>query len=67
MDLDPRVVELELKSMEQADLLQKLNEALVEQQRELDVLRKAVEHLAKKVDVLPGQVDAAASEKPPHY
>ncbi len=67
MDLDARVVELELKAMEQADLLQKLNEALVSQQRELDVLRRAVEQLAKKVDVLPGEVDAAVQEKPPHY
>ena len=67
MSLETRVVELELRSMEQQDLLQKLNEALVSQQRELDLLRKAVEQLAKKMDVLPGQVDAAHQEKPPHY
>ena len=67
MELENRVVELELKFMEQSDLLAKLNDALVSQQRELDLLRKALEHLAKKVDVLPGQVDADANEKPPHY
>jgi SlyX protein len=67
MDLEQRVVELELKFMEQSELLQQLNEALVSQQRELDFARRALEQLAKKVEVLPGQVDASANEKPPHY
>jgi len=67
MDLDTRVMELEVRHMEQQDLVQKLNEALVSQQRELDDLRRAVGQLAKKLDVLPGQVDATVQEKPPHY
>lgn len=67
MSLESRVNELELRHMEQQDLVQKLNEALVAQQRELDALRRAVEQLAKKVAVLPGEVDAAVQEKPPHY
>ena len=67
MDLDTRVMELEVRHMEQQDLVQKLNEALVSQQRELDDLRRAVGQLAKKLDVMPGQVDATVQEKPPHY
>ena len=67
MDLEQRVVELELKFMEQSELLQQLNEALVSQQRELDFARRALEQLAKKVEILPGQVDASTNEKPPHY
>jgi len=65
--LEERIVELELRLMEQAELVEQLNAALVSQQRELDGLRRAHERLSQKVDVLPGQVDALANEKPPHY
>jgi SlyX protein len=67
MEFEKRLMELELRSMEQQDLVQKLNEALVSQQRELDDLRRAVGQLGKKLDVMPGEVDATVQEKPPHY
>lgn len=66
-DTDARLTELELRSMQQADLVQQLSEALYAQQRQLDRLHGRLEQLQKRVEASPGLVDAAADEKPPHY
>ncbi|AKI98462.1 SlyX-like protein [Archangium gephyra] len=60
-------MELELRYMQQQELLQELSEVLYAQQRELDVLRAEVEQLKKKLQGEPGLVDARQHEKPPHY
>ncbi|HEX8439675.1 SlyX family protein [Archangium sp.] len=67
MDDESRIVELELRYMQQQELLQQLNEVMYAQQRELDALRADVESLKKKLEGEPGLVDARQQEKPPHY
>ncbi|HSP76948.1 MAG TPA: SlyX family protein [Myxococcaceae bacterium] len=59
-------MELELRYMQQQELLQQLSDVLYAQQRELDTLRAEVEYLKKKVEGEPGLVDARQQEKPPH-
>jgi SlyX protein len=66
-DTDARLAELELRSMAQTELVQQLSEALYTQQRQLDRLQARFDQLTRRVDANPGQVDAAADEKPPHY
>lgn len=66
-DNDARLTELELRSMAQADLVQQLSEALYRQQQQLDRLQANLQQLQRRVEASPGQVDAAADEKPPHY
>ncbi|HEX5752211.1 MAG TPA: SlyX family protein [Archangium sp.] len=67
MEDESRIVELELRYMQQQELLQELSEVLYAQQRELDLLRAEVEQLKKKLQGEPGLVDARQHEKPPHY
>ena len=64
---ESRLIELELRYMQQADLLQQLSEVLYTQQQELDALRAEVESLKRKLEGEPGLVDAKQQERPPHY
>ena len=67
MDDESRIVELELRYMQQQDLLQELSEVLYSQGRELEGLRVEVALLKKKLEGEPGLVDAQRQDKPPHY
>lgn len=67
MDDESRIVELELRYMQQQELLQELSDVLYAQRRELDMLRAEVEQMRKKLEGEPGLVDARQHEKPPHY
>ncbi|ADO68274.1 SlyX family protein [Stigmatella aurantiaca DW4/3-1] len=64
---ESRLIELELRYMQQQELLQQLNDVLYTQQRALDVLTAEVELLKRKLEGEPGLVDARQQEKPPHY
>jgi SlyX protein len=67
MDDESRIVELELRYMQQQELLQELSEVLYAQGRELEGLRVEVALMKKKLEGEPGLVDARQQEKPPHY
>ncbi|QRN97982.1 SlyX family protein [Archangium violaceum] len=67
MDDESRIVELELRYMQQQELLLQLSDALYAQQREMGALRAELEHVKKKLEGEPGLVDARQQEKPPHY
>jgi SlyX protein len=67
MDDESRIVELELRYMQQQELLQELSEVLYAQGRELEGLRVELALLKKKLEGEPGLVDAQRQEKPPHY
>lgn len=60
-------MELELRYMQQQELLQQLSDVLYAQQRALDVLTAEVEQLKRKLEGDPGLVDARQQERPPHY
>jgi SlyX protein len=64
---ESRIVELELRYMQQSELLQELSDVLYAQQQELGALRAEVEHLKRKLEGEPGLVDAKQQERPPHY
>ncbi|HVG58477.1 MAG TPA: SlyX family protein [Hyalangium sp.] len=64
---ESRFIELELRYMQQADLLQQLSDVLYAQQQELGALRAEVEALKRKLEGEPGLVDAKQQERPPHY
>lgn len=64
---DARIIELEIRFMQQQELLQELSEVLYTQQRTMDALRAEVEQLKKKLEGDPGLVDAKQHERPPHY
>ncbi len=64
---ETRLIELELRYMQQAELLQQLSDALYAQQRELDSLKAEVAQLQRKLEGEPGLVDARQQERPPHY
>ncbi|OJH35885.1 SlyX family protein [Cystobacter ferrugineus] len=67
MDDESRIVELELRYMQQQELLQELSEVLYAQGRELEGLRVELALMKKKLEGEPGLVDAQRQEKPPHY
>ncbi|WNG51666.1 SlyX family protein [Archangium minus] len=67
MNDESRIVELELRYMQQQELLQELSDVLYTQRRELDALKAEVDLLKKKLEGEPGLVDAQRQEKPPHY
>jgi SlyX protein len=67
MDDESRIVELELRYMQQQELLQELSEVLYAQGRELEGLRVELALLKKKLEGEPGLVDVQRQEKPPHY
>ena len=66
MNLEERIIELELRSMAQQQTIDELSDVIYAQQKELDALKAVAETLKKKVDE-PGVVDAKQQEKPPHY
>lgn len=67
MDDESRFVELELRYMQQYELLQELSDVVYAQRRELDGMRAELDLLKKKLADEPGLVDARQQEKPPHY
>ena len=67
MDDESRIVELELRYMQQQEMLQELSEVLYAQGRELEGLRVELALMKKKLEGEPGLVDARQQEKPPHY
>ena len=65
---EARLTELEMRTAFQEDTLTELNDALVSQQRQLDLLRQELARLREHVlSIQPQEPGEAASEMPPHY
>jgi SlyX protein len=64
---ESRLIELELRYMQQAELLQQLSNVLYAQQQAMDALKAEVDLLKRKLEGDPGLVDARQQERPPHY
>ena len=70
MTAEERIARLEETLFFQERLLQELNTALTSQQREIDVMARALEKLGAQVDELRLTVEAGngpANIPPPHY
>lgn len=64
---EKRIAELELRYMQQQDMLQELSTVLYEQEKLIAALRAEMEVLKQKLEGDPGLVDARQQERPPHY
>ena len=70
-DLDTAndIEELQMKIAFQDDLIEKLNEALIEQQNQIHTLQHQMQHVIKKVKGMSASNLASEEEEtpPPHY
>lgn len=70
-DLDTAndIEELQMKIAFQDDLIEKLNEALIEQQNQIHTLQHQMQHVIKKVKGMSASNLASEDEEtpPPHY
>ncbi len=64
--MEDRVRELEIKVTYQERLLEELNQVVIEQDKELDRLRRSVELLTDRVKAA-AQRGEVPNEPPPHY
>ena len=67
--LEDRIAELEMKIAFQEQLLDELNQALVQQQFDMDKIQLQLRYLAGKLkDMQPSNISSQAEETPPpHY
>lgn len=66
-DSSERLTELELRYMEQTDLIEKLNEELLAVNGTVQTLHKRVDRLERQLQEVLHAVDKPVSERPPHY
>lgn len=71
-DLQNKLEELQIKYSFQEDWLQKLNEIIVNQQKELALIKSEIQGLKEELIILQANQEIAQSidikiEKPPHY
>lgn len=68
MELDERLVNLEIKLASQDDLLDTLNQTIYRQQKKIDELEALCAVLARNMTELPAQASGALPhDRPPHY
>ncbi|OOF78945.1 SlyX protein [Rodentibacter caecimuris] len=67
--LESRIAELEMKVAFQEQLLEELNQALVQQQFDMDKIQLQLRYVANKLkDFQPSNIASQAEETPPpHY
>ena len=67
--MEERLTELESRMAFQDDTIQKLNDVIIDQQRQIDQLVLQVNAVKQQVDLLMPSLIADASEEtpPPHY
>jgi len=67
-DLDRRLTELEIKASFMEDLVDHLNQAIIQQQHQIELLVREVTHLRQQSPDAGGAVvRSLRDELPPHY
>ena len=66
-DAEQRLIELELRYMEQTDVIEKLNTELVAVNTEVQTLTQRLGRLERQLEDVLRVVDLPVNEKPPHY
>ncbi|MBN4059032.1 SlyX family protein [Endomicrobium sp. AH-315-J14] len=66
MSDNDRITELEIKLTHQEDLLETLNQVVIEQAKQIESLKRSIEHLEHQGSGDDNQA-GPADEKPPHY
>lgn len=66
---DDRLMDIETKLAFQEHTIEELNEVVIEQQKEINQLKNAVEYLLDKMELLvdTNMERAPADDRPPHY
>lgn len=69
MNNEQRFVEIETKVAYQEDTIMQLNEVIIQQQQQIDYLKRLSEQLLDRVNSMSAETDVitAQDEKPPHY
>ncbi|SHH41112.1 SlyX family protein [Pollutimonas bauzanensis] len=70
MNIEERLIEIEIKVTSQDDLTQQLSHLVYQQQKQIDELRALCTALVKKLGDTgsdDGGADSYTQEKPPHY
>ena len=65
--MENRIDELETRLMFQDDLLQKLDEVVINQQKEINELKLQVKHLSEQLKDVGNIVSVGDDSPPPHY
>jgi uncharacterized coiled-coil protein SlyX len=66
--MEERIIELELRSMQQQRTIEELSDVVYKQQQQIDLLKSTLQQLARKMAAgEPGLVDEKGPERPPHY
>ena len=65
-EIDDRFMTLETKFAYEEDFVSKLQEVVVEQQKQIDKLEREVKVIAEKINDLDNQ-EEIPNRKPPHY
>jgi SlyX protein len=65
MNLDERVIDLQIRYTHQQDTIQQLSDMVAQQGRALEALRAEVEVLKRQLD--GSKQTPPADERPPHY
>ncbi len=66
---ESRIIELEIKSAYQEELIESLNKIVAQQQQQISHLQESQRVLYKKMEALDGQLEqnSPVDEPPPHY
>lgn len=66
LNSEERFIEIEIKVANQENLIEQLNSVLYEQQKQIDLLERAIKEL-KKSSLADGNDIGPHNVKPPHY
>jgi SlyX protein len=67
MEMEDRIIDLETRITYQDDLLQKLDEVVATQQKEIDELKLQVRHISQQLQVVHQSATQSEEPPPPHY
>ena len=65
--LDERMAELEIRQAFQDDALQELSDVIVDQQKQIDLLKRELESLRSRQEEQSQQYQDVPNDPPPHY
>lgn len=66
-NLDERMAELEIRQAFQDDALQELSDVIIDQQKQIDLLRRELERLRVRQEEQAQQYQEVPNDPPPHY
>jgi SlyX protein len=65
--MEERIIDLETRLIYQDDLLQKLDEVVANQQKEIEELKLQVRHISQQLQVVHQGAQQSDEPPPPHY